>query len=75
LHTAVYHTFPYAEEGGIKVINLLIESGAELNVVKNIPRKMTPLDFAKDPSGKVADLLRKHGGKTAEELKAEDIEP
>ena len=75
LHTAVYHTFPYAEEDGIKVINLLIENGAELNVVKNIPRKMTPLDFAKDPSGKVADLLRKHGGKTAEELKAEDIEP
>ncbi len=35
---------------------------------------MTPLDFAKDPSGKVADLLRKHGGKTAEELKAEDID-
>jgi hypothetical protein len=30
----------------------------------------TPLDFAK-PYPKTADLLRKHGGKTGEELKAE----
>ena len=71
LHTAVYHTFPNIEENGIKVINLLIENGAEVNAVKNIPRKMTPLDFAKDPSGKIANLLRKHGGKTSEELKAQ----
>ena len=28
----------------------------------------TPLDWDK---GEIADLLRKHGGKTAEELKAE----
>jgi len=28
----------------------------------------TPLDWA---SGKMADLLRKHGGKTGEELEAE----
>ena len=71
LHTVVYHTFPNIEDNGIKVINLLIKNGAEVNAVKNIPRKMTPLDFAKDPSGKVADLLRKHGGKTGEELRAE----
>jgi len=31
----------------------------------------TPLDKAEDYS-EIADLLRKHGGKTSEELKAED---
>jgi hypothetical protein len=33
--------------------------------------KETALDFASRNHTKVADLLRKHGGKTAEELKAE----
>ena len=71
LHTAVYHTFPNVEEEGIKVIKLLIENGSDVNRVKKFPGKITPLDFAKDPNGKIADLIRKHGGKTAEELKAE----
>ena len=31
----------------------------------------TPLDYAIDQSTDVTDLLRKHGGKTSEELKAE----
>ena len=32
----------------------------------------TPLDMAiLNDEGEIADLLRKHGGKTAEELKAE----
>jgi hypothetical protein len=33
--------------------------------------KETALDFASRNHIKVADLLRKHGGKTGEELKAE----
>ncbi len=71
LHTAVYHTFPNVEEEGIKVIKLLIENGSDVNRVKKFPRKITPLDFAKDRNGKIGDLLRKHGGKTGAELKAE----
>jgi len=71
LHTAVYHTFTNVEEEGIKVIKLLIENGSDVNRVKKFPGKITPLDFAKDPNGKIANLLRKHGGKTGEELKAE----
>ena len=71
LHTAVYHTFPNVEEEGIKVIKLLIENGSDVNRVKKFPQKITPLDFAKDRNGKIADLLRKHGAKTAKELKAD----
>ena len=71
LHTAIYHSFPNVEEDGIEVIKMLIENGSDVNKVKSFPRKLTPLDFAKDPNGKIADLLRKHGGKTGEELKAE----
>ena len=71
LHTAIYHSFPNVEENGIEVIKTLIENGSDVNKVKSFPRKLTPLDFAKDPKGKIADLLRKHGAKTAEELKAE----
>ena len=51
-------------------IELLIAKGADLNAKDT--RGRTPLDatymFNKT---KTADLLRKHGGKTAEELKAE----
>jgi ankyrin repeat protein len=71
LHTAIYHSFPNVEEDGIKVIKMLIENGSDVNWIKSFPRKLTPLDFAKVPNGKIADLLRKHGGKTGEELKAE----
>ena len=70
LHTAIYHSFPNVEEDGIEVIKMLIENGSDVNKVKSFPRKLTPLDFAKDPKGKIADLLRKHGAKTGEELKA-----
>ena len=70
LHTAIYHSFPNVEEDGIEVIKMLIENGSDVNKVKSFPRKLTPLDFAKDPKGKIADLLRKHGAKTAEELNA-----
>ena len=71
LHTAIYHSFPNVEEDRIEVIKMLIENGSDVNKVKSLPRKLTPLDFAKDPNGKIADLLRKHGGKTGEELKGE----
>jgi len=71
LHTAIYHSYPNVEEDGIEVIKMLIENGSDVNKVKSFPRKLTPLDFAKDPNGKIADLLRKHGAKTGEELKAE----
>ena len=49
---------------------LLIANGANVNA--KMERGETPLDWAihyKD--SKIFDLLRKHGGKTGEELKAE----
>ena len=53
---------------------LLITKGAEVNA-KSIHGK-TPLDWAKQSiypatKSKIITLLRKHGGKTGEELKAE----
>jgi ankyrin repeat protein len=57
--------------GHKEVAVLLIANGADVNA-KDRDGK-TPLDLAniypKRP--KTADLLRKHGGKTGEELKAE----
>ena len=70
LHTAVYHSFSNVEEEGIKVIEMLIEHGTEVNRIKQFPQKFTPLDFAKSSNGKIADLLRKHGGMTAQELRS-----
>ena len=53
-----------------EVAELLIAKGAEVNV-KNKDGK-TPLDWAIDfKHTETDDLLRKHGGKTGEELKAE----
>ena len=48
-----------------EIAELLIVKGADVNA-KNI-RGVTPLDFAK---GEIANLLRKHGGKTKKELEA-----
>ena len=56
-----------AREGHKEVIELLIAKGADVNVKDD--DGTTPLDMADDKE--TADLLRKHGGKTAEELKAE----
>ena len=71
LHPAVGGNHP-------KIVELLIAKGADVNtVVSGIQHKgRTPLDIATNPdnpnaSAELANLLRKHGGKTGEELKAE----
>ena len=56
-----------AKEGHKEIVELLINKGAHMNVKENL-FGYTPLDLA---NGETADLLRKHGGKTSEELKAE----
>ena len=55
-----------ADRGHTEVVELLITKGAEVNAKDKDGE--TPLDLA---SGATAELLRKHGGKTGEELKAE----
>ena len=55
-----------AEYSHLEIAEMLIGRGPDMNALDN--NGDTPLDLA---SGKTADLLRKHGGKTAEELKAE----
>ena len=69
-----------ADCGHREIIELLIAKGANVNAHRT--GGSTPLDMAEEvdeidsPEGKAviketADLLRKHGGKTGEELKAE----
>jgi len=53
--------------GHAEVAELLIANGADVNAWDGYE---TPLDVSDDES-ETADLLRKHGGKTGEELKAE----
>ena len=56
--------------GHNEIIELFIEKGANLN--KESIKGKTPIDLAKgNIKNDTADLLRKHGAKTAEELKAE----
>ena len=53
-----------------EVVDLLIANGADVNAKDNMFG--TPLDFTiRQKRTEIADLLRKHGGKTAEELEAE----
>ena len=54
-----------------EIVELLIAAGANVNAEDTAGeyRGSTPLDWA--PKTETADLLRKHGGKTAAELKAE----
>ena len=62
-----------------ELIELLITNGANVNALANATyayKQRTPLDIAQKKvelglPPVYADLLRKHGGKTAEELKAE----
>ena len=56
--------------GSKEIIELFIANGADVNAKDDVGD--TPLDMAiglEQPE--TADLLRKHGGKTAEELKAQ----
>ena len=56
--------------GRMEVIELLIENGADVNAKDEDGG--TPLLYATLSGHKeIADLLRKHGGKTGAELKAE----
>ena len=54
-----------AQFGHVEMVELLLSKGANVNAM-NLDGN-TPQDLAK---GETADLLRKHGGKTGEELKA-----
>ena len=59
-----------AEYGRNQVVELLIAKGADVNAEDEDGE--TPLNRAiKVKQTDLADLLRKHGGKTGEELKAE----
>ena len=61
----------YSEKHASEVAELLITNGAKINE-RNI-RGQTPLDEAlSNKRNKTAELLRKRGGKSGEELKAEE---
>ena len=60
-----------AENGHKEIAELLIKKGANVNAKDKHFRK-TSRDWAIERGyTETADLLRKHGGKTGEELKAE----
>ena len=68
LHRAAKSVIPNSILKG--AVQLLIDKGANVNAKDDKGR--TPLSGAiKQKQTEIADLLRKHGGKTAEELKAE----
>ena len=58
-----------AEEGNIEAVNQHLAAGTDVNAKTDDDQ--TPLDNAiKYKRTETTDLLRKHGGKTAKELKA-----
>ena len=66
LHTAAYHS--YVGEGDVKLVGLLIDHGANVNVVSD--KRVTPLDWAMMfGTQEAADYLRKRGAKTNQEIK------
>ena len=60
-------------KGHTQIVELLINNNASINTLSyKLGKSETPLDVALvNGFTEVSDLLRKHGGKTAEELKAE----
>ncbi len=59
-----------AELGNLKMVRSLMKAGSKVNALDS--NHDTPLDWAIGTlHNETADLLRKHGGKTSEELKAE----
>ena len=59
-----------AKAGHIEAVKQHLAAGTDVNAKDK--RGDTPLDYAiKRKRTEIADLLRKHGGKTGEELKAE----
>jgi hypothetical protein len=80
LHFAATHRVGQYSHKNKEIVELLIAAGADLNVKDRGGR--TPLEQAEKgfenllPEGQaamkeIADIIRKHGGKTGEELKAE----
>jgi ankyrin repeat protein len=68
-----------AQAGHLDIVELLLAKGAEVNVTIQVEggnfNGKTPMDRANSFNhAKIADLLRKHGGKTGEELKAAGTE-
>ena len=62
-----------ALEGNIEAIKQHLAAGTDVNAKSsNDALKLTPLDAAfKSNQTELSDVLRKHGGKTGDELKAE----
>ena len=76
LHYGVLGHDWIVSEDRYRIVEILIENGAEVNAIANKGRITkgggTALDMAiTSKQVETADLLRKHGGKTGEELKAE----
>ena len=75
--TAIVHLFMNADQNvtdQIEYIKILLEHGFNINeVMTQKNARVSILDFAIGfkTSSEIIDLLRKHGGKTGEELKAE----
>ena len=75
--TAIVHLFMNADQNvtdQIEYIKILLEHGFNINEVmtqKNARASILDLAIDFKTSSEIIDLLRKHGGKTGEELKAE----